>query len=84
MLFIYTIAIHLYTFGIRTAALFGHSKARQMVTGWKEVPAALAKLAKEKPTVWFHAASLGEFEQARPVLEAYRQQHPECCTLPTG
>ena len=83
MLFIYTIAIHLYTLGIRTAALFGHSKARQMVAGWKEVPAALARLEKGKPTVWFHAASLGEFEQARPVLEAYRQRHPECQVLVT-
>lgn len=83
MLFIYTIAIHLYTLGIRTAALFGHSKARQMVTGWKEVPAALARLETGKPTVWFHAASLGEFEQARPVLEAYRQRHPECQVLVT-
>lgn len=83
MLFIYTIAIHLYTLGIRTAALFGHSKARLMVTGWKEVPAALAKLEKGKPTVWFHAASLGEFEQARPVLEDYRQRHPECQVLVT-
>lgn len=83
MRLIYTIAIHLYTLGIRTAALFGHSKARQMVTGWKEVPAALARLEKGKPTVWFHAASLGEFEQARPVLEAYRQRHPECQVLVT-
>lgn len=83
MLFIYTIAIHLYTLGIRTAALFGHSKARLMVTGWKEVPAALARLEKGKPTVWFHAASLGEFEQARPVLEANRQRHPECQVLVT-
>ena len=83
MFFIYTIAIHLYTLGIRTAALFGPSKARQMVAGWKEVPAALARLETGKPTVWFHAASLGEFEQARPVLEAYRQRHPECQVLVT-
>lgn len=83
MRLIYTIAIHLYTLGIRTAALFGHSKARLMVTGWKEMPAALARLEKGKPTVWFHAASLGEFEQARPVLEAYRQRHPECQVLVT-
>ena len=83
MRLIYTIAIHLYTLGIRTAALFGHSKARQMVAGWKEVPAALARLEKGKPTVWFHTASLGEFEQARPVLEAYRQRHPECQVLVT-
>lgn len=83
MRLIYTIAIHLYTLGIRTAALFGHSKARLMVAGWKEVPAALARLETGKPTVWFHAASLGEFEQARPVLEAYRQRHPECQVLVT-
>ncbi len=83
MRLIYTIAIHLYTLGLRTAALFGHSKARQMVAGWKEVPAALARLEKGKPTVWFHAASLGEFEQARPVLEAYRQRHPDHQVLVT-
>ena len=80
---IYTIGIFFYTLGIRLAALFGHEKARQMVEGWKEVPAALTRLAKDKPTVWFHAASLGEFEQARPVLEAYRQGHPECQVLVT-
>ena len=83
MRILYTIAIHLYTLGIRLAALFGHTKARQMVQGWKQVPTALAKLQHDKPTVWFHAASLGEFEQARPVLEAYRQRHPECQVLVT-
>lgn len=83
MRIIYTIGIWCYTLGIRMAALFRHEKARQMVQGWKEVPTALARLSKEKPTVWFHAASLGEFEQARPVLEAYRQRHPECQVLVT-
>ena len=83
MRILYTIAIHLYSLGIRLAALFGHTKARQMVQGWKQVPTALAKLQHDKPTVWFHAASLGEFEQARPVLEAYRQRHPECQVLVT-
>ena len=34
------------------------------------------QLQPGRPTAWFHAASLGEFEQARPVIEAYRQQHP--------
>ena len=76
MRILYTIGIWFYTLGIRVAAAFGHEKARQMVQGWKEVPTALAHLSEDRPTVWFHAASLGEFEQARPVLEAYRQRHP--------
>ncbi len=82
MRIIYTIGIYCYTFGIRVAALFGHEKARLMVQGWKSQP-AMAKLSKDRPTVWFHAASLGEFEQARPVLEAYRQRHPDHQVLVT-
>ena len=74
---IYTIGIGLYTLGIRMAALFGHSKARQMVEGWKHWSEAVDRLKADKKTVWFHAASLGEFEQARPVLEAYRHRHPD-------
>ena len=77
MRLIYTIGIWFYSLGIRVAALFGHTKARQMVEGWKHWPEQVAKLSHERPTVWFHAASLGEFEQARPVLEAYRQRHPD-------
>lgn len=83
MRLIYTIGIWLYTLGIRTAAIFGHTKARQMVEGWKRWPQEVAKLSHERPTVWFHAASLGEFEQARPVLEEYRKQHPEYQVLVT-
>ena len=59
------------------AALFGHEKARQMVDGWKQWPQEVAKLSHERITAWFHAASLGEFEQARPVLEEYRRRHPD-------
>lgn len=83
MRIIYTIGIWFYTLGIRLAALFGHSKARLMVDGWKRWPEQVAKLNHERPTVWFHAASLGEFEQARPVLEEYRRRHPECQVLVT-
>lgn len=83
MSIIYTIGIWFYTLGVRIAALCGHHNARLMVDGWKHWPEQVAKLSHERPTVWFHAASLGEFEQARPVLEAYRQQHPECQVLVT-
>ncbi len=72
---LYTIGIWFYTLGIRAVALFGHEKARQMVEGWKRWPEQVAKLDQNRHTVWFHAASLGEFEQARPVLEEYRRRH---------
>ena len=74
---LYTIGIWFYTLGVRVAALFGHEKARQMVNGWKQWPKEVAKLSHERFTAWFHAASLGEFEQARPVLEEYRRRHPD-------
>lgn len=71
---IYTIGIYLYAFGVRIASLF-NIKARQMVTGWKAIKDIPAD--SSRPTAWFHAASLGEFEQARPVLERFKQLHPE-------
>ena len=77
MRILYTIGIYLYTFGVRIAALCGHRNARLMVAGWKQWPQAVAKLRHDKPVAWFHAASLGEFEQARPVLEEYRRRHPD-------
>jgi 3-deoxy-D-manno-octulosonic-acid transferase len=53
-------------------------KARQWITGrqhWAET--LTQKLAgNNAPIAWFHAASLGEFEQGRPVIEAFRQQYP--------
>ncbi|MBR4536895.1 MAG: 3-deoxy-D-manno-octulosonic acid transferase [Bacteroidales bacterium] len=39
--------------------------------------------AGKKHIIWFHAASLGEFEQGKPLMQLYRQQHPECTILVT-
>lgn len=83
MRILYTIGIWFYTLGVRMAALCGHEKARQMVDGWKQWPKEVAKLSHQRHTVWFHAASLGEFEQARPVLEEYRRRHPDHQVLVT-
>lgn len=76
MRILYTIGIWFYTLGIRLAALLGHRNAGLMVKGWGETKEKLMQLQPGRPTAWFHAASLGEFEQARPVIEAYRQLHP--------
>ena len=76
MRLLYTVGIWFYTLGIRVAALFGHAKARLMVQGWK-TEEERGKWNGERGSAWFHASSLGEFEQARPVLEEYRRRHPD-------
>lgn len=83
MRIIYTIGIWFYTVGVRIAALCGHKNAALMVKGWKRWPETVAKLDQGRWTAWFHAASLGEFEQARPVLEEYRRRHPDHQVLVT-
>ena len=66
--------MHLYFLCIRIAALLGHKKARKLVEGQSR---ALVELKKERPfDVWFHAASVGEFEQARPIIERLKREHP--------
>ena len=74
----YTLGIYLYAALVRLAALFGHKKAKLMLEGHKEIFSVLKE--KVKPGcdyVWFHASSLGEFEQGRPMIEKLRAEHPE-------
>lgn len=74
----YNIAILIYWLLIRTAALFGHSKARLMVDGHRRVWDTLREnIMPGDKVVWFHAASLGEFEQGRPLMERLRRERPE-------
>ena len=59
------------------AALFS-PKIRRFVTGRKAVFKTLSsQLDPSKKTIWMHAASLGEYEQGVPVLEAVRSRYPE-------
>lgn len=73
MRLLYTLAIRLYSLGARLAALMGNKKAKQWVEGRKALPSP----DFDGRWIWFHAASLGEFEQGRPLMEAIKQQHPE-------
>lgn len=63
---------------IKIAAAFGHRKAKLMVQGQRESVQSLHEkpFAKGSQPIWFHAASVGEFEQARPIIERLRQEHP--------
>lgn len=73
-LFAYNIAIQLYRAAIVVCGLF-NTKAAKWAAGRKEFP-TFENLHGFK--VWFHCASLGEFEQARPLLEKIKLQHPNC------
>lgn len=70
---LYLLFIHSYQLGIRIASLWNH-KAKLWVAGRKVFPSTSKDGRK---TVWMHCASLGEFEQGRPVLEAIRKEYPQ-------
>ncbi len=63
--------------GVQAVALFS-AKVRLFVRGRKRLFARLRQaIPPGTPVIWFHCASLGEFEQGRPVMEAYRRQYPQ-------
>lgn len=77
MSFAYNLFIHLYSLLIRIAALF-IPKAKLWVDGRKGLLEKLAgQIDKKDKIAWFHAASLGEFEQGRPVIESFRKRFPD-------
>lgn len=84
---IHAFAIRLYRFSISLVAVAGHAKAKgwiAMRTGSIErLAKATGQLQPEQKWMWFHCASVGEFEQARPVMEAWRALHPEDAFLLT-
>ena len=74
----YTLGIYLYIFLVKLVALFGHKKAKKMLAGHKEIFSILKEKVKPGTQyVWFHASSLGEFEQGHPMIEKLRAEHPE-------
>ncbi|MTI30096.1 3-deoxy-D-manno-octulosonic acid transferase [Xanthovirga aplysinae] len=78
MLLFYNFFIFLYGLLLSIAARF-KIKAHRIVEGRKNTFPYLETVLKENksPIVWFHCASLGEFEQGRPVIEAFRKAFPD-------
>lgn len=74
---LYTAAIQLYALTVSAVAPF-HKKARLMRAGQAQTAAILReKIDRQAKYIWFHASSLGEFEQGRPMIEQIRKVHPE-------
>jgi 3-deoxy-D-manno-octulosonic-acid transferase len=77
MLALYRLFTSLYPLSIRLAALF-NPKAKAWVEGRRHWRQQLADWERgDGPVIWMHCASLGEFEQGRPVLEELNREHPE-------
>jgi 3-deoxy-D-manno-octulosonic-acid transferase len=77
MKFFYNLFVHLFPFFIRVASIW-NPKAALWVKGRKDQFERLrwAVGQSSKPIIWFHTASLGEFEQGRPVIEEVRMKYP--------
>ena len=76
MSILYTISIQLHIIAIHIAALF-NAKAKLWVKGRKAIFQKLTEAIKEnQDIVWFHCASLGEFEQGKPIIEGYKLKYP--------
>ena len=79
----YQLGFYFYISIFRIVSLF-HKKARKMVKGHKDTWTILNdKMDDNRPWLWFHASSLGEFEQGRPIMEQIRISHPEYAILVT-
>ena len=76
MVLFYNLSIWFYVATIKIVALF-NAKAKQWVAGRKNIFSQIEKaLNGNEDIAWFHASSLGEFEQGRPVIESFREKHP--------
>jgi 3-deoxy-D-manno-octulosonic-acid transferase len=84
--FLYNLSIHVYHFIIWIVSPF-NKKARQRISDFGfsisdfekkiKISNPKSKIPNPKSVAWFHCASLGEFEQGRPVIEKYKETFPD-------
>ncbi|HCT22845.1 MAG TPA: 3-deoxy-D-manno-octulosonic acid transferase, partial [Chitinophagaceae bacterium] len=81
-LLLYNLFLRLYV-GVAKLMAFRNAKAAAWVAGRKHTVRDLQhwKKSNSKPVIWIHAASLGEFEQGKPIIESIRQQYPNYAIL---
>lgn len=83
MRLLYSLIIRAYTAAIHLAAPF-HAKARKWVQGRRGLMRSMQQTTRPRgPLIWFHCASLGEFEQGRPVIEQLKNKRPDISILLT-
>ena len=76
MRLLYSLSIYIYGALILFASKTGNSKAKEWIKGRVNWKTNLRNaIPKDKKTIWFHCASLGEFEQARPLIERIKSNN---------
>lgn len=76
MQFLYNFSIFLFGIVVQLASIF-NSKAKKWSDGRKDWKNTLPKIDGNRDIIWFHCASLGEFDQGLPVMKEWKRQHPE-------
>ena len=85
---LYSLSMYLFGAALRIGALF-NPKAKLLHEGrrnqFSRIRNELDTLPDDRrtQTIWFHCASLGEFEQGRPLMEQFRERYPQCVILVT-
>jgi len=82
MQFLYNFSIFLFGIVVQLASIF-NSKAKKWIDGRKDWKNTLPKIDGNRDVIWFHCASLGEFDQGLPVMKEWKRQHPEDSILVT-
>jgi len=76
MRYLYTLVLHLYALSVEVASFFNRKARMTRVGQWYTNGILRKKIDRNAKYIWFHAASLGEFEQGRPMIEKIRQRYP--------
>ena len=82
MRFFYSLSIALYSFGIFVASFF-NEKAKFLQSGRRKSFQILEENCENKKVIWFHCASLGEYEQGKPLIQKLRTKYSDCTFLVT-
>ena len=72
---LYDLAIVIYDFIVHLAAPFSRKPRKMMKGHWVVYELLRQQVEKGEQYIWFHAASLGEFEQGRPLIEMIRAKY---------
>ncbi|MCD8557088.1 MAG: 3-deoxy-D-manno-octulosonic acid transferase [Bacteroides graminisolvens] len=74
---LYNLAIGIYDLIVHIMALFSRKPRKMMKGHWVVYELLRQQIEKDARYIWFHAASLGEFEQGRPLIEKIRAKYPD-------
>ena len=83
MRYLYTIALHMYALSVEIASFFNKKARMTRIGQWYTNGILRKNIDRDTKYIWFHAASLGEFEQGRPMIELLRKRYPHCKILLT-